>query len=123
GLFSAPRVWWTFKVMGAGDVRILEGGGPGWRSEKRPTEPGQVTRERRQFEVRFDPERVADFETVRDRSRDRGSQIVDARPAPRFHGEVPEPRAGLRSGHIPNSLNVPVGLLSNAGAMRPAEEL
>ncbi|MFD2646961.1 3-mercaptopyruvate sulfurtransferase [Devosia albogilva] len=123
GLFSAPRVWWTFKVMGARNVRILEGGGPKWRAEKRPTESGQVSRERRDFEVRFDPDRVADFETVRDRSRDRASQIVDARPAQRFHGEVPEPRAGLRSGHIPNSLNVPVGLLSNAGVMHSPEDL
>jgi thiosulfate/3-mercaptopyruvate sulfurtransferase len=66
---------------------------------------------------------VADFETVRDRSRDGAARIADARPAPRFHAEVPEPRAGLRSGHIPNSLNIPVSLLTEAGQMKSPAEL
>jgi thiosulfate/3-mercaptopyruvate sulfurtransferase len=123
GLFSAPRVRWTFLAMGARDVRILAGGGPKWRAEKRPTETGLVTRPRQIFETDFDPARVADFETVRDRSRDGHAQIADARPAPRFHAEVPEPRAGLRSGHIPNSLNVPVSLLTDAGQMKSEPEL
>jgi len=123
GLFSAPRVWWTFKSMGASDVRILAGGGPKWRAERRATEPGLVSRPREKFETDFDPSRVAEFESVRDRSRDGASQIADARPAPRFHAEVPEPRAGLRSGHIPNSLNVPVGLLTEAGQMKSVDDL
>lgn len=123
GLFSAPRVWWTFKAMGASDVRILAGGGPKWRAERHPTEAGLVTRPRQTFETSFDPDRVADFETVQDRSRDGNAQIADARPAPRFHAEVPEPRAGLRSGHIPNSLNVPVSLLTEAGQIKPTAEL
>ncbi len=123
GLFSAPRVWWTFLAMGASDVRILAGGGPKWRAEKRPTEVGLVSRPPQTFRTDFDPARVADFETVRDRSRDRAAQIADARPAPRFHAEVPEPRAGLRSGHIPNSLNVPVSLLTEAGQMKSPAEL
>jgi thiosulfate/3-mercaptopyruvate sulfurtransferase len=123
GLFSAPRVWWTFRTMGAADVRILAGGGPKWRAERRPTETGLVTRPRQTFLTDLDFDRVATFETVRDRSRDQAAQIVDARPAPRFHGEVAEPRAGLRSGHIPNSLNLPVALLSEAGQMKPAAEL
>ena len=123
GLFSAPRVWWTFKAMGARDVRILSGGGPKWRAERRPTEAGLVTRPRQIFETEFDPSHVADFETVRDRSRDGNAQIADARPAPRFHGEVTEPRAGLRSGHIPNSLNLPVSLLTEAGQLKPTAEL
>lgn len=123
GLFSAPRVWWTFRTMGAKDVRILSGGGPKWRAERRPTETGLVTRPRQVFETNFDPRRVTDFETVRDRSADGAAQIADARPAPRFHGEVAEPRPGLRSGHIPNSLNVPVSLLTEAGQIRPTAEL
>lgn len=123
GLFSAPRVWWTFKAMGAADVRILAGGGPKWRAEKRPTEAGLVTRPPQTFRTDFDPSRVADFETVRTRSRDHEAQIADARPASRFHAEVPEPRAGLRSGHIPNSLNVPVNLLTEAGQMKSPAEL
>jgi thiosulfate/3-mercaptopyruvate sulfurtransferase len=123
GLFSAPRVWWTFKTMGARDVRILEGGGPQWRAERRAIEVGPVTRHPRTFHASFAPERVADYDMVRDRSHDHAAQIADARPAPRFNAEVPEPRPGLRGGHIPNSLNVPVGLLTAEGRMRPLEEL
>jgi len=123
GLFSAPRVWWTFRTMGARDVRILSGGGPKWRAERRATETGLVTRPPQLFRTNFDPARVATFETVRDRSRDGAAQIADARPAPRFHAEVPEPRAGLRSGHIPNSLNVPVSLLTENGQMKSAADL
>lgn len=123
GLFSAPRVWWTFRTMGASDVRILAGGGPKWRAERRPTETGLVTRSRQTFRTNFQPADVADFEQVRGRSNDGAAQIADARPAPRFHAEVPEPRAGLRGGHIPNSLNIPVSLLSEAGQLRPVPEL
>jgi thiosulfate/3-mercaptopyruvate sulfurtransferase len=123
GLFSAPRVWWTFKVMGAPDVRILSGGGPQWRAERRPTEAGLVTRQRQKFTPNFKPDLVANFDLVRARSQDSAAQIADARPAPRFHAEAPEPRAGLRSGHIPYSLNVPVSLLTEAGQMRSPEEL
>lgn len=123
GLFSAPRVWWTFRTMGARDVRILAGGGPKWRAEKRAVQTGTVTRRPAIFEARFDPRRVADFETVRARSHDHAAQIADARPAPRFHAEQPEPRPGLRGGHIPGSTNVPVGLLTENGQMRPAAEL
>jgi len=123
GLFSAPRVWWTFRAMGAADVRILAGGGPKWRAERRTTETGLVTRPRATFHTDFDPARIATFETVRDRSHDGAAQIADARPAPRFHAEVPEPRPGLRGGHIPNSLNVPVSLLTEAGQMKSPAEL
>jgi thiosulfate/3-mercaptopyruvate sulfurtransferase len=123
GLFSAPRVWWTFRTMGASDVRILAGGGPKWRAERRATEIGLVARPPQVFHTSFDPHRVADFETVRDRSRDGAAQIADARPAPRFHAEAPEPRAGLRGGHIPNSHNVPASLLVVNGQMRPKAEL
>ena len=123
GLFSAPRVWWTFRTMGARNVRILSGGGPQWRAERRATEVGLVARPPQVFHTSFDPARVASFETVRDRSHDGAAQIADARPAPRFHAEVPEPRAGLRSGHIPNSLSVPVSLLTENGQMRPSAEL
>jgi thiosulfate/3-mercaptopyruvate sulfurtransferase len=123
GLFSAPRVWWTFKTMGARDVRILTGGGPKWRAERRPSEAGVVSRSARVFRPDFAANRVVDFDTVVARSQDGGAQIADARPAPRFHAEVPEPRAGLRGGHIPNSQNVPVSLLTAHGQMRTPEDL
>jgi thiosulfate/3-mercaptopyruvate sulfurtransferase len=123
GLATAPRVWWTFKTMGAADVRILEGGAPKWRAEKRPMEAGSVSRPKAWFETTFDARRVADFETVRDRSRDGKARILDARPAQRFHAEVPEPRPGLRGGHIPDSTSFPVGLITENGRMKSPEDL
>ena len=123
GLFSAPRVWWTFKIFGASRVFILAGGGPKWRAERRPTEAGLVSHPVVRFEARLDADRVADFARVQAASRNRAAQIIDARPAPRFHAEVPEPRPGLRGGHIPDSLNVPVGLVSESGQLKSAEEL
>ncbi len=123
GLFSAPRVWWTFKSMGAQDVRILAGGGPQWRAERRASQTGLVARPPRIFHTSFDPARVAGLETVKARSTDGAAQIADARAAQRFHGEAPEPRPGLRSGHIPNSRNLPVNLLSEQGQMKSPEAL
>lgn len=123
GLFSAPRVWWTFRIFGARKVFMLEGGGPKWRAERRPVEAGLVKRDKVRFETDFDPDAVVDFDVVRANLRSHAAQVVDARPAPRFHGEVPEPRAGLKSGHIPGSLNVPVGLLSDGGKLKSPEQL
>jgi thiosulfate/3-mercaptopyruvate sulfurtransferase len=123
GLFSAPRVWWTFRIMGARDVRILAGGGPQWRAERRASEPGLVARPARGFRTSFDPARLATLEKVQASSADGAAQIADARAAQRFHGEVAEPRPGLRSGHIPNSRNVPVSLLSEQGKMKSPDEL
>ncbi|KKB80236.1 3-mercaptopyruvate sulfurtransferase [Devosia soli] len=123
GLFSAPRVWWTFRVFGAEKVHILEGGGPKWRAERRPLQAGLVAKPAARFTPNFNQARVADFDTVRARSQDEAAHILDARPAPRFHAEAPEPRPGLRSGHIPNSRNVPVSLLSENGTLKSPEAL
>lgn len=123
GLFSAPRAWWTFRTFGASRVVMLEGGGPKWRVEKRPLESGLVTRTRVSFDARFDPGAAVDFETVRANLSGHGAQVIDARPAPRFHGEVPEPRKGLKSGHIPGSVNVPVGLLTDSGRLKSPDAL
>lgn len=123
GLFSAPRVWWTFETFGAKKVHILAGGGPKWRAERRPLEAGLHKRPLARFDVNFHPERVADFDLVSARSKDETVQIFDARPAPRFHAEAPEPRAGLRSGHIPNSRNIPVSLLTENGVLKSPEAL
>lgn len=123
GLFSAPRARWTFTTMGARDVRILAGGGAKWRAENREIEAGPVTRNARKFMPRFEPGAVASFDEVNARRQDTETFIVDARPAQRFNAEVPEPRAGLRAGHIPGSLNVPVNLVSANGRLRSADEL
>jgi thiosulfate/3-mercaptopyruvate sulfurtransferase len=123
GVFSSPRVWWTFTLMGARDVRVLDGGGLKWRAEGRPTEAGKVEREPRAFRVKFDAGLVADFATVSRHSREGDRTIVDARPADRFRGTAPEPRPGLASGHIPGSLSLPSGVLTRDGAMKSPEEL
>ncbi|HEY9011505.1 MAG TPA: sulfurtransferase, partial [Devosia sp.] len=123
GVFSAPRVWWTFNVMGARDVRVLDGGGPKWRAETRPTEAGQTMRTPKIFYPGFRPELVDSFADVRNYSATGAKAIVDARPGDRFRGEAPEPRPGLASGHIPGSLSVPSGSLSVDGHLRPANEL
>ena len=123
GLFSAPRVRWTFLTMGAANVKILAGGGAKWRAEHRPIETGTPIHAPAHFHARLAPSAVADFAAVEHRRRDGETTIVDARPAPRFRGEVPEPRPGLKPGHIPGSLNVPAGDLVADGQMRPAADL
>ena len=123
GLFSAPRVWWSLRVMGAHDVRILEGGGPKWRAEGRPTEAGESRRKPQVFNAVYDSRLVANLMQVGQFSRSGSRTIVDARPAPRFRGEAPEPRPGLKSGHLPGSLNVPFTTLVVDGRLRPADEL
>lgn len=119
GLFSAPRVWWTFRVFGARDVAILDGGFPAWQAEGKPIEEGPGRpRARRHFTARLDHSAVADLADV-GRALERGSvQVVDARPADRFRGEAPEPRPGLRSGHMPGSLNLPSTELIENGRLR-----
>ena len=123
GLFSAPRVRWSFRAMGVRNVHILAGGGAKWRKEGRPIEKGTVTRTPAHFNARLDPAAVVDFAAVDRRRRDHETTIVDARPAARFAGTEPEPRPGLRQGHIPGSLNVPSGTLVADGLLRPVSEL
>lgn len=122
GLFSAPRAWWTFTVMGARDVKILKGGGPKWRAENRPLETGDSVAPPAAFDAKLDSGAIARFETVLAASQ-AGDQILDARGAARFTGETPEPRAGLKSGHIPSSRNLPFDTLIADGALKPEAEL
>jgi thiosulfate/3-mercaptopyruvate sulfurtransferase len=124
GIFSAPRVWWTLRTMGFPNVFVLDGGLKAWRAEGRPLEAGEVTPPSTMLESVFDPDLVRDLDAVRDLLERREAQLVDARAGPRFRGEVPEPRAGLRSGHMPGACNVPWGGLINPdGTMRAADEL
>jgi thiosulfate/3-mercaptopyruvate sulfurtransferase len=121
GLFSAARVWWMLKVMGARDVQVLDGGLPAWRAvggglETGPAEAAVSTP--RPFEVRLDPAPVADVEAVRQALQD-GAQVVDARGAARFRGEASEPRPGVRAGHMPGAMNLPyAALLDDDGRMK-----
>lgn len=124
GLFSAPRVRWTFRTFGAADVRILDGGLPKWQAEGRPIESGPArARSRRSFNARFDHGAVADLGDIRRYLGDANVQVVDARPANRFRGEAPEPRAGLASGHMPGSLNLPFTEIIENGQLKSPEAL
>jgi thiosulfate/3-mercaptopyruvate sulfurtransferase len=122
GLFSAPRVWWEFQAMGARDVRILEGGGPKWRAEGRPLESGLTQREPAAFTPEFHPELVRNFDDVKAKIAARG-QLADARPAGRFAGRDPEPRPGLKSGHMPGAVSLPATELVRDGGLKPMAEL
>ena len=107
GVFSAPRVWWTFRVMGHDRVFVLDGGLKRWIAEGRALESGWREPRHGDFRARFRPDLVADFDAIRRIVESGGPQLVDARSAARFRGEAPEPRPGLRAGHMPGALNVP----------------
>ncbi|HXF53164.1 MAG TPA: 3-mercaptopyruvate sulfurtransferase [Hyphomicrobiaceae bacterium] len=125
GLFSAARVWWTFRVMGHEDVAVLNGGLPKWKREGRPVSD-EPPRERspRHFTPRFNAALVRDLADVRALVESGAGQILDARSGGRFSGAEPEPRAGLRAGHIPGSRNLHyAALLNGDGTLKPVDEL
>jgi thiosulfate/3-mercaptopyruvate sulfurtransferase len=123
GLGGAPRVWWTFRLFGAEQVFILDGGLPKWKAEGRRLEAGMVERAPRVFKARKPSAVVASLATVRAALADKSAQVVDARPANRFRGEAPEPRPGLRSGHMPGALNVPSTELVQDGRLVAPERI
>jgi len=125
GLYSAARVWWMFRAMGHEEVRVLNGGLKKWMAEGRALEDGEPRRRsERHFTARLNAELVRDVSDVKALIGGKAVQIVDARAAARFAGSVPEPRAGLRSGHIPGSRNVPfASLLEADGTLKGAPEL
>ena len=111
GLRSAARVWWTFRVMGHQDVFVLDGGLPKWIAEGRRVEDIPPPPRERHFTARCDGGLVRGVDQVRKAIETGEAQIVDARPAARFSGEAPEPRAGLRGGHMPGAFSVPSSAL------------
>jgi thiosulfate/3-mercaptopyruvate sulfurtransferase len=124
GLFSAARVWWTFRLMGKMDVAVLDGGFPKWQAEGREVEDlPPVIRDRHMTASRQN-QLVKDVTQVAHAAKLHQAEIIDARAAARFRGEVAEPRPGLRSGHIPGSKNLPFGqLLNGDGTMKNPTEL
>ena len=123
GLYSAPRVWWTFRVFGAKEVFILDGGLPKWKAEGRPLEPGAVQRSPKTFHADMNVGAVATLGDVRMAVTDGSAQLVDARSAERFSGNAPEPRPGLRSGHMPGSFNVPFAKVVANGRLAPRAQI
>ncbi|MEL6621740.1 MAG: 3-mercaptopyruvate sulfurtransferase [Pseudomonadota bacterium] len=122
GIYSAARVWWMFRAMGHEDVAVLNGGLKKWRADGRlvtdmPTPPRQA----RHFTPQFNATLVRDFDDVKAALANKTEQLADARSAGRFAGTDPEPRAGLRSGHMPGAANVPFASLLNADGTLKAE--
>lgn len=124
GLFSAARVWWTFRLMGKMDVAVLDGGFPKWQAEGREVEDMPPMLRDRHMTVSRQHHLVKDVTQVAHAAKLGEAEIIDARGAARFKGEAPEPRPGLRSGHIPGSKNVPFAAMLNPdGTMKSVPEL
>lgn len=123
GIMSAARVWWMFRAFGHDEVAVLDGGLKKWKAEERPVENLPLPPHERHFTARLNQLMVRDIDDVR-RALDNGEQLLDARSADRFSGAEPEPREGLRAGHIPGSRNLPFGdLLAKDGTMLGEAEL
>jgi thiosulfate/3-mercaptopyruvate sulfurtransferase len=105
GIFSAPRVWWTFKAFGHGNAAVLDGGLPAWKAVGGALEKGPAKPKPAHFAARPDKAIVRDFQQVKDALGK--TQLLDARSAPRFEGSEAEPRPGLKSGHMPGATNLP----------------
>jgi len=124
GWVAAPRVWWMFLSFGK-DVRILNGGLKKWVAEGRKVEKGEVTPKPATFTATFDARRVRSMQQLEANLASRAEQVIDARANERYQGKVAEPRAGLRSGHIPGSLSLPYNNLFDAatGTMKSLDDL
>ncbi|MFM8535404.1 MAG: 3-mercaptopyruvate sulfurtransferase [Acidimicrobiia bacterium] len=122
---GACRVWWMFRAMGHKDVAVLDGGLPKWEAEGRTVTDDPTSPRDRHFTARLDNTLVRSIDDVRALLDSKREQVVDARAAGRFKGETPEPRAGLRSGHMPGAFNLPYTDLldSKKGTMLPNAEL
>lgn len=123
GLFAAARVWWTLRAYGAERVAILEGGLPKWTHEGRAIEAGEAHPKAARFTPRLNRQALADVDSVKAALTSGSAQIVDARPNDRFEGRTAEPRAGLKSGHMPGALNLPLSEVVAHGQLKSKEAL
>ncbi len=124
GMFSAARIWWLFRLMGHADIAVLDGGFPKWQAEGRPVEDMPPIIRDRHMTVRRQAHMVRDVTQVSSAAKLGDHEVIDARSPGRFRGEEPEPRAGMRSGHIPGSKNVHYAQLLNPdGTMKEPADL
>jgi len=124
GMFSAPRVWWLLRMFGAGNAYVLDGGFDSWKAQGFPTQTGDpATPAPADFNSNPNTDAVTGFGAMRSIVELKTSQIADARAAGRFAGAEPEPRAGLRSGHMPGARNVPFATLLDGGKLKPLTQL
>ena len=121
GLFSAARVWWNFRVMGAAKVVLLDGGLPKWMADRLPVEAGSAPIYPKLFNAKFDTTSTVPFEEMEQLIG--RTQIADARPAGRFSGDQPEPREGMRSGHMPGATSIPFDTIVKDGHLLGADDL
>ncbi|MGF6255777.1 3-mercaptopyruvate sulfurtransferase [Ensifer sp. LBL] len=123
GIMTAPRVWWELRIMGAKNVYVLDGGMDGWNREGRPVSTDVPSPKPATFTPSFTPAAVTSLAGMKQIVADGATQIADARGAPRFYGEEAEPRAGLRSGHMPGAHSLPSGAFSENGKLKDLESL
>ncbi|MCD2176011.1 3-mercaptopyruvate sulfurtransferase [Rhizobium sp. C4] len=123
GFFSAPRVWWLFRLMGAEKVYVLNGGLDGWKRDGRPLETDLPEPAPATFTPNFKADKVTTFDAMKDIVASGSKQIADARGAGRFTAEEPEPRAGMRGGHMPGAKNLPISVFSEAGRFKSLSEI
>jgi len=125
GWVAGPRAWWMFLAYGHDKVRLLDGGLKKWRAEGRAVESGEAKPKPATFKASFDARRVRSIDQMVANLSGHAEQVIDARASDRFEGRVPEPRPGLRSGHIPGSRSVPYNNLFDAasGTMKPLADL
>jgi len=124
GIYSSPRAWWLFKALGHKNVAVLNGGLPAWKAENLPTEKRHLyDGAKGDFETRYQKNTIKNYVEVLSSLHDDSVTILDARSEDRFRGTVPEPREGLRSGHIPSSKNLPYTSLLDGYRMLPKQDL
>ncbi|QFY59916.1 3-mercaptopyruvate sulfurtransferase [Rhizobium grahamii] len=123
GMFASPRVWWLFRVMGAKNVFVLDGGLDGWKAEGRPLESAVPQYAAKVFNPHYDAGRVVHIDAMRAIVSDGSLQIADARSAGRFAAAEAEPRAGMRSGHMPGARSLPSGVFASKGYFKSLPEL
>jgi len=124
GIYSSPRAWWMFKTMGHQQVFVLNGGLPDWIKNNYPTEevlPQQF--KIGNFKTQLNSESIKNYDFIKSNLNNKNEIIIDARSSGRFNGTTPEPREGLKSGSIPNSLNIPFGNVLENGKYKSKEEL
>lgn len=124
GIYSSPRVWWLFKAMGYTNVAVLDGGLPEWNAKGFPVESlKEYTGKQGNFIANYSSESMRFFKDIELASKDDSQLIIDARSVGRFKGETVEPKAGLRSGCIPNSVNIPYTNFFNGNVLKSASEI
>ncbi|SHI93369.1 sulfurtransferase [Aquimarina spongiae] len=126
GMYSSPRVWWMFKIMGHSQIAVLNGGLPAWQEKDLPCEPEDALQKEYalgNFEAHFNPKLVTAASEVLEEMNNEQTVILDARSSGRFNATEPEPRASLKGGHIPNSKSLPYKQLLEKGIMKSTPEL